>query len=81
MSTKRRSDISTILVDGMEIIAHVDPTRTFTTVAIGWDDNYGGTGTAKRNPEDDYDADVGLKLALARALRDLADNIEDGAGL
>lgn len=60
-------------------IIHVDPTETFTTVSlIGA--RYAGLGTAKRNPRDRHDMQVGIDVAMTRALRDLADHTAHGAG-
>lgn len=54
---------------------HVDPTQTWTTVTVRGD-RFVGVGNAKRNPRDPADPQIGLDHAAARALRDLADQIE-----
>lgn len=59
----------------LDVHVHVDATNTFTTVNIfaGKDDDVvEGLGTAKRNPEDEYDYNEGVNIATARALVDLA---------
>ena len=60
--------------------AHVDARALFTTVQLlfshGTDTWYPGTGTAKRDPADDYDSGVGFLFAMSRALRDVADHME-----
>lgn len=59
----------------LTMLAHVDTTDTYTTViAIG--KRYTGIGVAKRNPRDRVNRQLGLDLASARALRDLADVTE-----
>jgi hypothetical protein len=66
---------------GLQVRTFVDPTKTFTVVNIYSEDELGkeyiGTGVAKRNPEDDYDPQVGFGLAVKRALYDLADNFSE----
>lgn len=57
------------------ITAHVDGARSYTTTAVEMK-GFAGLGVAKRNHQDPVDFDLGRQLSLARALRDLADNIE-----
>lgn len=63
----------------VEVAYHLDATKTYTTATlvakVGGQDAV-GVGTAKRNPGDDYVRSTGARLALKRALRDLADDIE-----
>lgn len=75
MSKPRRSARAYDQSHKIDITQHVDPTRTFTTVLIT-DKDIAGVGVSKRNSEDPVNFEVGYRLAYARALRDLADNIE-----
>jgi Domain of unknown function (DUF1876) len=59
---------------------HIDPTETFTTVVLVGD-RYFGIGTAKRNPRDKHDPQVGVDIALARAYREVADRLEKGVSV
>lgn len=63
----------------IDAVINVDPTRTFTTVMLTGD-RHAAVGTAKRHPDDPYSAQVGMDIAMARALRDLADKVERHAG-
>lgn len=58
---------------------YVDPTETYTVVVVSGE-RFTGVGVAKRNPSDPYDAQVGWDIASARALRELAEITEEGAG-
>lgn len=58
---------------------HVDSSQQFTTVIIEGA-RFAGLGTAKRHPDDTFDLQVGTDIASARALRDLADQLERNAG-
>jgi len=59
---------------------HIDSTKTFTTVSVallqGSQEPFKGLGTAKRARGDKYNEDIGVTLATARALRDLAEDLE-----
>lgn len=57
---------------------YIDPTETFTVVVVSGE-RYAGVGVAKRNPKDKPDLQVGYDVASARALRELADQVEAGA--
>ena len=65
----------------LDVEMHVDATYSFTTCRIESVDMYGndivGFGVAKRNPEDEYDTEVGHSLAIRRALIDLAQQFGD----
>lgn len=76
---RRRSGVISDL-KAFPISVHVDPTDTFTTVVMVGE-RYGAIGTAKRNPRDKFNPQTGVDLALARALREMADNLEAGTGL
>lgn len=67
-------------LDGPNFTVHIDSSRTYTTVVMVGD-RYGALGTAKRNPRDRHDPQIGVDVATARALRDMADQIEKGTGL
>lgn len=60
---------------------HVDAAKVFTTCIIKVIDGDGkdiaGIGTAKRNPEDEYDKMHGFNLSFRRALKDLAEQFGD----
>lgn len=60
------------------VAIHVDKSKTYTTVMLTGD-RYVGIGTSKRNPVDPYDRQVGVDIAMARALREIADFTENGA--
>lgn len=73
-------DIPTIRITTSMV--HVSTDKEFTTVVL--EGVYegapiGGMGTAKRNRGDKYNETVGRQLAMSRALRDLADEIEEMA--
>lgn len=73
-------DIPALLIS--TAMVHVSTDREFTTVVLEGQyegETVGGMGTAKRNRTDKYNETVGRQLAFSRALRDLADNIEDMA--
>lgn len=60
-------------------LMHVDSSKQFTTVAMETSFNgckIQGLGTAKRNVTDQYNVAIGGAVALSRALRDLADEVE-----
>lgn len=59
-------------------VVHMDRTRTFTTVQLSSGD-WSGLGVAKRHPNDKHNAQAALDLATARALRDIADDMETQA--
>lgn len=65
----------------LQVSIFVDPTETFTVANISSLDENGelleGTGVAKRNAEDEYDADLGWGIAVKRALNDLADKFSE----
>lgn len=75
--TKRYSQSSNRR-NAIEMTVHIDATETFTTVVV-MGSRYVGIGTAKRHPNDAHDAQRGIDIASARALRDLADQTERGA--
>lgn len=77
MSKQRRPEVHVRSLD-VEAMTHFDATRTFTTVTLRGE-RYVGVGSAKRNPADEHDGQTGQDIALARALRELADALEDGA--
>ena len=60
----------TVLLDGEAAVAEA---RGGTLTGIG---ELKGTGSAKKHPKDTSDAEVGFDLAVARALRALADQYE-----
>lgn len=73
-------DIPALLIS--TAMVHVSTDREFTTVVLEGQyegETVGGMGAAKRNRADKYNETVGRQLAFSRALRDLADNIEDMA--
>lgn len=64
----------------IEAFVHVDDTKTFTTATVTLTQNgreWNGVGTAKRARGDKFSEPIGTSLAMARALRDLATDIED----
>lgn len=64
----------------IEAHIHVDDTKTFTTAAVTLTQNgreWTGIGTAKRARGDKFSEPIGTSLAMARALKDLATDIED----
>ncbi len=64
---------------GVEAQIHVDITEEFTTaVLVGEFEGVtvGGLGTAKRNPCDSPNSQIGANLALSRALIDLGLELE-----
>lgn len=60
----------TVLQDGEAAVAEA---RGGTLTGLG---ELKGTGSAKKHPKDTSDAEVGFNLAVARALRALADQYE-----
>jgi hypothetical protein len=63
----------------VEAVVHVDSTKRFTTVAVTLSQGrseWVGLGTAKRAQGDKYNEDIGVTLATARALKDLAEDLE-----
>jgi hypothetical protein len=68
------------ICNDLDMLVHVDETETFTTVLLHGA-RYGGCGTAKRNPRDPYVEQVGIDIAAARAMRDLAAQVEAGAAV
>lgn len=63
----------------VEADVHVDSTKRFTTVVVGVIqglNHWTGLGTAKRSAEDEYNEDMGITLATARAFADLAEELE-----
>lgn len=73
--SKHRTSRAYDLTHELFVTQHVDASRTFTTVMVT-DKDFSGIGVAKRNHEDPVRFEVGYELAYARALRDLADNLE-----
>lgn len=64
------------------VFVHVDATMEFTTATIVLDVDGAsvcGLGVAKRNRTDEYDAKIGYSLAVARALIDAGDDLEQVA--
>lgn len=59
---------------------YVDPTKTFTVVVVSGQ-RFTGVGIAKRNRSDKYDEQVGLDVALGRALQNLGAETEKRAGV
>lgn len=74
------SSVNTETDVALKVYTFVDSTKTFTVVNVfaGKDDGIvEGIGVAKRNPEDDYEENVGVNLATKRALLDLADKFSE----
>jgi hypothetical protein len=65
----------------LDVVVFVDPTKMFTVANVASYDDAGtlieGVGVAKRNPEDEYDPEIGWGLAIKRALNDLADKFSE----
>lgn len=64
------------------VSVHVDASKEFTTAVILLNVNgtpVHGLGVAKRNRQDDYNEEIGFSLAIARALIDAGDNLEQTA--
>lgn len=57
---------------------HVDDRRVYTTVVIK-NGTFVAIGTSKRNPSDEFQFNVGVCLAKARAYREMADILEQHA--
>ncbi len=75
MSAERRELGPQVLVAQL----HVDITEQFTTAVVQGSVNgveVGGLGTAKRNPCDSPNRQIGANLALSRALIDLGLELE-----
>jgi hypothetical protein len=70
------SDITGLSLD---MQYYVDPTKTFTVVVVSGQ-RFSGVGVAKRNRSDKYDEQVGLDVALGRALQNLGAETEKRAG-
>lgn len=67
------------LIFEVEAVVNVDSSKTFTTVAatlVQGRTEWTGIGTAKRARGDKYNEDLGITLATARALRDIAEDLE-----
>jgi hypothetical protein len=63
----------------VESHVHVDSTKTFTTVVVTLTQGarfWTGIGTAKRARGDKFSEPIGTSLAMARALRDVAEDME-----
>lgn len=52
--------------------------RNATVARISWG-QFHATGSSKREPGDKYDPEIGRQLAVARALRNLADKVQEHA--
>lgn len=64
---------------GVEVSVHVDHTETFTTVILVGE-RHAAVGSAKRNPADPHDPQVGADIAMSRALDELSRQIREHAG-
>lgn len=65
--------------EGPRITYHIDVKGDFTTATLVGH-RFAAVGSAKRNPRDKFNAQVGVDIAMARAYRDLADQLEEQAG-
>lgn len=61
----------------VDAVATTDGTFTIVTVD-GRGPHYRGTGVAKKHPDDEFNAQTGVHVALSRALEDMAANIRKG---
>jgi hypothetical protein len=69
----------TAIGDGPRVHYSIDESGDFTVVTLVGK-RFAASGAAKRNPRDPLDRQVGVDIASARALRDLADQVEKSAG-
>lgn len=73
----RKQSVNVVADWTAEVAVHIDASEKFTVVnLIGH--RYYGMGVAMRHPDDEYDRQIGVDIAMARALRDLADKVEGG---